>query len=181
MKQVLKIVQGDSYKIGVDEVIGLRSAMESVMEPIRDLIRHKAYWNNQLEFNELEYKSRPGFIPNSHNYGGVELDLIVPECESSEWSCLEFGEAEINPDTNELYDNDGELDAYLRIILKFEGIDSEGNMKFYLNVCGGNNDAPYFRISSLPELFEAEFMCKSIEGMNRKASKYIKNIIKLLK
>lgn len=169
-----------SYKIGVDEIVGLKAAMQSVMTPVRDSLRDKAYWNRELEFDDLEYKSRAGFIPYSHNCGGVELGMHVPECEQYTWDFLEFGEHDDSCCSENECNADGELDAYLRIILKFEGVDADGNLNFYLNAAGGNNDAPYFRVSNLPDLFEAEFSCKSIAGLKRAASKHIKAVLKLI-
>jgi len=170
-----------SYKIGVDEVVGLREALESAMTPVRDSLRERAYWNRELEFEALEYKSRDGFIAHSHNCGGVELSLHVPECESSDWSCLEFGELteEYTRDVDP-YENEGELDAYLRIILKFEGFDDDGSLKFYINASGGNADAPYFRVSRLPDLFEAEFSCKSVAGIRRAAAAHVRRLLEVL-
>lgn len=171
-----------SYKIGVDEIVGLKTAMEAAMLPVRDLLREKAYWDRQLSFEALEYKSRDGFIPHSHNYGGVALCLHVPECEQREFSFLEFGElTEEYLRDEDPWENEGELDAYLRIILKFEGVDDEGNLEFYINVCGGNNDAPYLRIANMPDLFEAEFTCKTVAGLKRAASKHVKAVLSLLR
>lgn len=178
---VLKPSAKHSYKIGVDEIEGLKEAMQSVMIPVRDALRAKAYWNESLDFGALEYKSRDGFIPYSHNFGGVEIGLIVPQCEEHDWGFLEFGElTEEYTRDEDPYENEGELDAYLRIILKFEGFDDSGNMQFYLNVSGGNNDAPYFRVSNLPDLFEAEFTCRTVKGLKRVSSKHIKNIVNLI-
>lgn len=172
---------GRSYKIGVDEVLGLNAAMQAVMLPVRDALREKAYWDESLEFRSLEYKSRDGFIPYSSNCGGVELSLHVPELEQDEWSFLEFGElTEEYLRDEEPWENEGELDAYLRIILKFEGIAKDGSMQFYMNVCGGNNDAPYFRVQNLPDLFEAEFTCKSVAGLKRAAAKHVRSVLKLI-
>lgn len=169
-----------SYKIGVDEVAGLMDELKRVMSPIRDALNEKAYWA-EIDFDSLEYKSRDGFIPYSHNCGGVELGLQVPECESLDWGFLEFGElTEEYLRDDEPWENEGELDAYLRIILKFEGFDDAGNMQFYLNVSGGNNDAPYFRTAEMPDLFEAEFTCKKIEHIKMKARPYIRKILKMI-
>lgn len=177
MRQI-KIEMGDSYKLGMNEVVGLKAALTEVFEPVRDVLRNKAYWEDELQPNDLEYKSRDGFIAHSHNCGGLELSLHVPECESSNWSCLEFGEHDENCCSDSGCNNDGELDAYLRIILKFEGINADGEMEFYINASGGNNDAPYFRVSELPDLFEASFTAKSVAGIKRAASKHIKALIK---
>lgn len=179
-KQVI-INKGNSYKVGVDEVVGLKDAMQNVMQPILNVIREKAYWDSRLEFDVMEYKSRDGFIPYSSNCGGVVIALHVPECEQYDWGFLEFGEMTEEYTRNEdRWENEGELDAYLRIILKFEGIGNDGNMSFYINVSGGNNDAPYFRINQLPDLYEGEFTCKSIAGLKRRSAKHVRAILKLV-
>jgi hypothetical protein len=170
-----------SYKIGVDEIEGLKAALIEAISPVRSALKSKIYWQDQIEIDDLEYKSREGFVPYSHNFGGVEIGLIIPECESCEFSFLEFGEPEINEETGEPYENEGELDAYLRVIIKFEGFDDDGWMIFYVNVSGGNSDAPYFRVSHLPDLFEAEFRCKTVDGIKRASNKAIKGILKLIK
>jgi len=177
-----------SYKVGVDEIVGLKAAMQSAMAPIRALLRDKAYWDRELSFSDLEYKSRDGFSPYAHNCGGVEMGLHVPECEKYDFDFLEFGEWDgehycdgTDKENCECpYGVDGEYDAYLRIILKFEGIDDDGSFNFYLNISGGNNDAPYFRVSKMPDLFEAEFSCKSVAGLKRAAAKHIKAALKVV-
>jgi hypothetical protein len=175
----LKPTAKQAYKIGVDEIEGLKEAMQNAMLPIRDALRDKAYWDRELAFDDMEYKGRDGFIPYSHNHGGVVLGLHVPECEQYDWGFLEFGEHGECCDENGC-NQDGELDAYLRIILKFEGVDEDGNLQFYMNMAGGNNDAPYFRVSELPDLFEAEFTCKSVAGLKRAAAKHVNSILKTL-
>jgi hypothetical protein len=49
-----------------------------------------------------------------------------------------------------------------------------------LNVCGGNNDAPYYRLKYLPDIFEAEFTASSVAGIKRAASKHVQKILKLI-
>ena len=185
-----------SYKIGVDEVEGMQTALVAAFTPVRDRIRSKAYWDENLEFNSLEYKSRDGFIANSHNCGGLELTLHVPNCEQYDWGFLEFGECDGCADDGESclgddskypenggecgYQADGHLDSYLRIILKFEGFNEAGEMEFYINVCGGNNDAPYFRVKHLPDLLEGSFTCKTLKQIGMKAKPHVKRILKLL-
>ncbi len=53
-------------------------------------------------------------------------------------------------------------------------------MKFYINVSGGNNDAPYFRVNHMPDLFEAQFTCKTLKQIGMKSKPYVKRILKLI-
>lgn len=181
-KHFVKLTENanQSYKIGVDEIEGLRAALVDAISPVTKALKSKIYWYDEIEINDLEYKSRDGFIPYSHNFGGVKIGLHIPECESYEFDFLEFGEPEINEETGEPFENEGELDAYLRIIIKFEGFDDDGYMTFYVNVSGGNNDAPYFRVKNMPDLFEAEFRCKTVSGIKRASNKAVKGILKLM-
>ena len=176
-----------SYKIGVNEIVGLKDAMTQVMTPVMAVIQDKIYWST-LELDSVEYKSRDGFIAHSHNCGGIEFSLVVPKCEESGFDFLEFGEHDddcaLNTDTQLMSEgtcgeSDGLLDSLLRIRLKFEGLDDEGNLNFYLFCEGGNYDAPYFR--NLPTIFEAEFSCKSVTGLKRAAAKHIKSLIEVIK
>lgn len=195
----IQIEMNGSYKLGMNEVIGLKEAMAEAFKPIKELLKDKAYWNEELDFEDLEYKSRDGFIPHSHNCGGIELAMHVPRCEQYEFGFLEFGECDgcnkdctrclgsIDDPKDEEYnhgecamDTDQLLDAYLRIIFKFEGINEDGELEFYINACGGNGDAPYFRIQHLTDVFEASFTCKSVKGLKRAASKHIKALIKAM-
>ena len=176
-------------KVGMDEIVGLEDAMRKVFKPIETTLLDKMYWCRGDEdgiVHKAEYKSRDGFIPHSHNCGGLKIVQVVPKCEEYEFGFLEFGEWDGEhycEDTDNCechYDCDGEYDALLDIWFKFEGLDEEtGELKFYLVLSGGNNDAPYFR--NQPTLFEAEFTCKSIAGLNRAASKHIKALLKLIK
>lgn len=187
-----------SYKIGLDEIEGLKAAMLKVFEPIHNLIQDRAYWNEDL-LSFAEYKSRDGFLAHSHNCGGIQLNLQVPKCESHDFSFLEFGECD-DCDTPELiaaattpgnsqcgYDGqecasecEGHLDAYLQIWFKFEGINSDGGLDFYLVASGGNQDAPYFRTKYLPTIFESSFSSKSVAGISRAASKHIQGLLNVL-
>jgi hypothetical protein len=178
----------NSYKIGIDEIVGLSSAMREVFKPIQSALKEKMYWSD-VEVLPTEYKSRDGFIPYSHNCGGIEISEIIPECESYDFQFLEFGEWDgthycDGKDTENCdcpFSQDGEYDALLRILFKFEGIDEETKkLKFYLNVCGGNNDAPYYRLKYLPDIFEAEFTASSVAGIKRAASKHVQKILKLI-
>lgn len=173
----------NSYKIGIDEIVGLKQAMKQVMAPIRQALKDKIYWND-CSLEESEYKSRDGFIPHSHNCGGIELMVIVPKCEEYAFKFLEFGECdddECNHDERCIYEDEGHLDAKLRIWLKFEGIDEETqSLQFYLYMGGGNDDAPYFRARCEADIFEAEFTCKSVAGLKRAASKHVKALLKIV-
>lgn len=195
----LQIEMNGSYKLGMNEVVGLKAAITEAFSPIKELLKDKAYWNESLDFEELEYKSRDGFIPYGHNCGGLELSMHVPRCEQYEFGFLEFGECDgCNEDQTACcgmiddpkdpnynhgecgYESEGHLDAYLRIIFKFEGVNEDGELEFYINACGGNGDAPYFRVQYLTDLFEASFTSKSVKGVKRAASKHIKALLKAL-
>lgn len=190
LNENIKIEMNGSYKLGMNEVVGLKGAMATVFKPVQDVLKEKVYWDN-CELDEVEYKGRDGFIPHSHNRGGLMIGIHVPKCESYEFDFLEFGECEDCDYSKEdglcgykgqecASESEGHLDAYLRIWFKFEGIDDEGNLQFYINACGGNGDAPYFRVEHLTDLFEASFTCKSLAGLKRAASKHIKALVKLI-
>lgn len=187
----IKVEMNGSYKLGMNEVVGLREAMAKALQPIREILRDKAYWDESLDFEDAEYKSRSGFIANKDNCGGLMLCLQVPDCEQYDFSFLEFGECDEcaqNTEGKECGANgeycsssdEGYLNAYLRIWFKFEGINEAGELEFYINACGGNGDAPYFRVEHLADLFEASFTCRSVAGLQRAASKHIKALLKIL-
>jgi len=175
-------------KVGVDEIEGLKSEMMKVFKPILDTLQDKIYWNDRL-LDEAEYKSRDGFIPHSDNCGGLIISSVIPSYEQYEFDFLEFGECDpeyctchtgTNPECE--LDIDGHKDAYLRVWFKFEGYNPKTNeFSFYLVMSGSNNDAPYFRESSQPTLFERSFTSKSIAGIQRAASKSIKELLKVIK
>ena len=178
----IEILPNNSYKIGVDEIEGLKAEMNKVFEPIVALLNDKIYWRNGDIVTEAEYKWRDGFIPHSDNCGGIQIRQVIPRCEEQEFSFLEFGETdcagnECDPDCCSC-DDDGQLDSFLRVWFKFEGIQEDGSLKFYLYMGGGNQDAPYFRTE--PTIFEAEFSCKSVAGLKRASSNYIKLLLKEL-
>ena len=110
--------------------------------------------------------------------------MHIPKCEEYGFGSVEFGECDDNEcechneDGNGEcgYENEGYLDAFLRIRLKFEGLDEKGVMKFYLFAEGGNNDAPYYR--NVPTLFETEFTAKNMSDLRAKAKKHIQKLIK---
>lgn len=193
----IKVDMKGSYKCGVDEIVGLKQAIKDAFTPIVQAVQRNVYWIDSVKdqcVDALEYKSRDGFIPHSHNCGGLELSIVLPKCEEYDWSAVEFGECDgCNADCSKcmrdeadssgecMSEVDGHLDARLRVILKFEGIDEvDGSLRFYINACGGNGDAPYFRIGHLSDLYEAEFSCKSVKGVKRAASKHIKAMLKAL-
>lgn len=190
----------DSYKIGLDEVEGLQDAMTEVTKPILDLVLDRIYWNDGLKFEPTEYHARDGFMPYFSNCGGIELSLIVPKCEEHAFGFLEFGECEYCEELatkNELNshgeiaacgyagqecssEGDGLLDAHLRVWLKFEGLEN-GIMNFYLVLCDGNGDAPYFSSQYSSTYFESEFSAKTIAGFKREAKKHIAKLLKVMK
>lgn len=187
--KAVKINKGNSYKVGIDEIVGLKKEMTKLIKPIQDAVHDKAYWARETTFESSEYKSRDGFIPHSHNCGGLDLTIIVPKCEEYDFGFLEFGEWDGTHYCDEKdkancecpYDQDGEYDAKLRIWFKFEGYDQDtGELEFYLYMGGGNGDAPYFRTKYEQDIFEASFTCKSINGLKRAASKHIKALLKVI-
>jgi hypothetical protein len=189
----IKVNQGNSYKIGLDEIEGLKDAMAEVLKPLVDHLKDKIYWND-LELQSSEYKSRDGFSPYSHNCGGLDLTVVIPKCEEYDFSYLGFGECdECTAETQCGYngqecgaDGEGHLDAKLRVWLKFEGLETDANgengvMSFYLVLSGGNEDAPYFREKYSSTYFESDFQAASISSFKKKAAKHIAKLIKLMK
>lgn len=182
-----------NQKITIDQVKGLLPIMRSLVEPIEKLLSDRIYWTD-CKFEESEYKSRGGFIPYSSNCGGLEFVTVIPASERHGFErVLEFGECEdcdkeFNKDGDplqcgykgmECYDeNEGHLDAKLRIWFKFEGV-SDGKLNFYLYLGGGNHDAPYFR--NEPTIFEASFIAKTVKGVTRAAYPHIKALIEKLR
>lgn len=188
----IQIEMKGSYKLGMNEVVGLRGALAKALEPVRAYVADRAYWT-EVKFEDAEYKSRDGFIANRDNCGGLFVDIIVPKCEGDSFPCLEFGECDgCNEDCSKctadeedssgecMSETEGHLDARLRVWLKFEGINEDGEMEFYLNACGGNGDAPYFRVGNLADLFEADFTAKSVAEVPRAAAKHVKALLKVL-
>lgn len=192
-KSKVTIQMGNSYKLGMNEVLGLRNAISEAFSPLCNAIKDKAYWSS-VALEDVEYMDRDGFIPHSHNCGGLRINLVIPKCESYEFDFLEFGECDECGDTEKYpegdhrcgyegqecaYESEGHLDAALRIWFKFEGYDKEtGDLNFYLVMSGGNRDAPYFREQHLATIFEASFSCKSVEGLKRAAAPHIKKLLK---
>ena len=71
-----------SYKIGMEEIEGLEHAMRQAFEPVLESIAGRIYWYDKDRLiSKAEYKSRDGFIPHSDNYGGLEIQAIIPSCE----------------------------------------------------------------------------------------------------
>lgn len=172
-------------EVGVQEVEGLLPKMNQIIAPIQAAIREHTYWTD-AEFTPSEYKSRDGFIPYSHNCGGLDCTIVIPKCEEYEFSHLvDFGECE--DCTAEKYcgyeglecsgDSEGHFDAKFRVWLKFEGIDEDGEMQFYLYAGGGNGDAPYFRTAHEVTIFEASFSAKTIAGIQKAAKSHVQKLV----
>ncbi len=174
----------DTYKIGMNEVLGLKLVLTRAMQRVQKEVFGFVYWGTP-KIEETEYLHRDGFIPYAHNCGGLELDVIIPECEQyNAPSALEFGECDGEPECGEYCtcDDDGHLSAKLRIAIRFEGIDEKTDqLKFYLFAEGGNNDAPYFRSKYLPTLFETEFKVSNLQGLPKELDNRINKLIKKLK
>lgn len=189
MKYELTPESKNSYKIGVNEIVGLRQAMIEVMTPIRNALKEHIYWSD-VRLTDAEYKSRDGFIPHSHNCGGIQITEFIPKCEEYDFGYLTFGECEYADDPEFAdscgpngrgceCDSENNLSAKLAVWLKFEGIQGDGSLSFYLILHGGNNDAPYFRTSN--DVFDAEFSCKSVAGLKKAAAKHIKKLLEVIK
>jgi len=185
-------------KVGVQEIGDLLPTMRKLVSPIQEVIKEHIYWND-CDFEESEYKSRDGFIPYSHNCGGLELTVVIPKSESYEFEHLvKFGECEDcqnSTETNKHGDtklcgyagvecgseSEGYLDAKLRIWFKFEGLNEDGEMEFYLYCGGGNDDAPYFRTKYEKDVFEASFTAKTIAGISKAAKPHIQKLVNKIK
>lgn len=181
---MIQVVKKYSFeKTGLNEVVGLKECLVSLMQPIHELLSDRAYWTD-LGLEEAEYKSRDGFIPHSHNCGGVQLHLVVPKCEEGSFSFLAFGECDDEECDHEIEcssESEGHLDAALRIWFKFEGIDEETNeLKFWLYVGGGNGDAPYFRSKHEATIFEKSFSVKSLEELNVVGAAAVQEMLKVI-
>ncbi len=174
--------------------MGLEKVLQKVLSPIVEVLQDKIYWNNEVEATQFEYKSRDGFSAYPDNCGGLQICEVIPECESYEFDFLSFGEAdssniigyeamseEEKDEAMSNYNCDGELDAILRIRLKFEGFDAKGNMIFYFFAEGGNIDAPYFREGRQSTLFQAEFRALTLKDIPVKAKRHVNKLLKLLK
>lgn len=179
-------------KVGLNEIQGLKPAMLRAVKPIQAWLKESIYWD-LCEPAESEYNSRDGFIPHSHNCGGLEFSVIIPSCERYEFDFLEFGECdECGKDTKAGdplqcgyqgqecdSESEGHLDAKLRIWFKFEGLE-DGTMTFWLYAGGGNGDAPYFRTQYETDLFEASFTAKTLTEFKIQAARAVKRMIKEL-
>ncbi len=181
----IKIVKTGSYKLGINEVQGLKKAMIKQMSVVQEHLKENCYWSD-VQLIDSEYLGRSGFIPHTHNCGGIEICEVIPKCCEYDFSFLEFGEhdadcAIINGNSEcNCGEADGLLDASLRVWFKFEGLDAAGNLKFYLYAGGGNNDAPYFRTEYSADIFEAEFTCRSVGALPETAKKHFKALLKKL-
>lgn len=193
----LKIVESQhTHKIGINEIVGLKEILKQLMAPIQDLVKGKIYWSS-VELGESEYVGRDGFIPHGHNCGGIEISGIVPSVEQYGFEYLSFGECDVCGTAeyvNEIgepiqcgyagmdcaLEADGHLYAKLRVWLKFEGINSDNEMDFYLYMGGGNGDAPYFRTKYEETIFEKSFSCKTLAELKREGQKHIKELLKVM-
>ena len=186
MKPVIN--QGNSYKIGLHEVVGLKAAMTRVMQPLLVALNDAESWcgDGWFKLSEAEYKSRDGFIPHTHNCGGLMIESVLPECGQSDFPSLNWPEYTPSEDgmtddqqdeERQSYADNGYLDCHLRIWLKFEGFDNRGNMQFYL-VASSCDEAPYFRHRNAVNHFEASFTAATLSSFERKAAVQIRKLVK---
>lgn len=175
------ILKHDSYKIGMDEIEGMEKVLRTALEPVRQDFASCVYWGD-VEIESTEYKSRDGFIPHSNNCGGVSIELIIPKCEELDWGFLEFGECDGScpPDEYCSCDNEGHLSAKVRVWLKYEGVDGDGNHAFYLYMGGGNGDAPYFRTKDEKTIFERSFVANDLQALEREAKVAVSELLKVI-
>jgi hypothetical protein len=187
---MIAIQNTGSYKIGLNEVIGLKDAMREAMKPIQDLIKEKTYWIDEVEISESEYKSRDGFIPHSNNCGGLEIFQIIPKYELDNFDCIPVTECtEYDNDGNETdlgnHECDENCDHSLRIWFKFEGIELQGEgksvLKFWLYMGGGNDDAPHFRTKHEKTIFEYDFDAIDVKQFKFRAKEAVKKLTEVLK
>jgi hypothetical protein len=184
----LQIIESKrTFKIGMNEVVGLRDVLLKAMQPVQEHIKSKVYWND-CELTEAEYIGRDGFIPHSDNLGGIQLHLVIPSVERYEFDFLSFGECDECGETQCGYEgqecaseSEGHLDASLRVWLKFEELDSDGTMKFWLYCGGGNRDAPYFRTKYEADIFECSFEAKTLKQVEIRAAKAVKQLLARIK
>lgn len=180
-----------SYKIGMNEIVGLEVAMREVLTPVAIQLNEQESWsgNDWFKIKPTEYTGRDGFIPFASNCGGLEINAIIPKYGEHDFSWLDFGEysereAEMSDEEydyqRESEEGDGHLDANLRIWFKFEGLDDDGTLNFYLVCAGGNGDAPYFRTKYEQTYFEASFNCKSLKGLKRASAPHVKALLKAI-
>lgn len=186
-----KIIENKKYsKIGFNEVSGLGPAMMQAMKPVLEFIQKKIYWGNIKEYtSEAEYVSRDGFSAYSHNLGGIIISFTAPKCEADSFPFLIFGDVEESEREEnmtdedwenycESVDSDGHLDYHFRLFFKLEEV-SDNELKFYINVSGGNNDAPYFR--NIPTLYENEFTASSLAEVVSRGKRIFTDLVKHLK
>ena len=175
-----------SYKVGMSEVVGLEASIVKCLAPLKAVINKKLWWTKP-EFDKAEYLHRDGFIPHSHNCGGLQFNATIPKCEEYKFAKLEFGEvtdddlADCKTDAEreemeQSYNDEGHLDCHLSIWFKFEGFNDNGEMMFYLVASAGNNDAPYFR--TIPTIFEDSFTCKTLKQLEYLGKKKVEKMIK---
>lgn len=117
-----------SYKTGVDEIVGLADAMRLSIKPLLDHLNELDDWcgDGWFKMESAEYKGRDGFIPHSHNFGGVEIGAVVPKCGEYNFSFLEFGEIEREPGQSDedwdaqrdIEESDGHLEAVPKLKLR---------------------------------------------------------------
>lgn len=191
MRTQVKIAQGDSYKIGLDEVVGLKLVLTSLMKPLQAALNEQQSWGSHdwFQITEAEYKSRDGFIPYNSNCGGLMIESVVPDWGQYDFQCLAWPEftpsseslTEEEQDEERQSDSDGgQLDSYLRIFLKFEGFNEKtGAIQFYLNA-STCDEAPYFRLKYSKDLFESSFEAKTLVELHTKGKKHIAKLIKRL-
>jgi hypothetical protein len=185
VKHTIQLIDTGSYKTGMFEVEGLNEALFELVQPLNTALKSKMYWQDDEQlFSPVEYECRDGFIPHSDNCGGLQFHGTIPECEKYDFDFISFGEhdndCKIGENECSCGTDESLLDAALRIWIKFEGIQDDGTLHFYLVCAGGNGDAPYFRTRSEETYFEASFSTKSVDDVVRVGSTHVSKLLKLI-
>jgi len=159
---MFKQKDGHFNKIGLNEIVDLEKTMRLGLSGLLEFFQNRIYWNDGLNFEKIEYKARDGLIPHSNNLGGLQLFSVIPECECDGWN-LEFGQCENQDDEDSQCITHGceceYLEAAVNVLFKIEEIENE-RILVYVNVSGGNGDAPYFRMKYLSDIYENEIVAK---------------------
>jgi len=168
-----------SDKEYLDQNVILNALVKESIKPLQVHLKDFMYWSD-VKFEDIECRSRDGFIPYSNNCGGYSFHSVIPYCEHGDDSVLD-DDCYVDGELQDDFDCDGHYDKGLFIQFKYEGLDEKNNHVFYMNISYGNGDAPYFRNKYIPTIFEREIRDKTIFGIKKKLNTVVKAMIKTLK
>lgn len=168
---------------------------------IRDWLQHDVStpFDASVKIEPFEFKRRDGFIPHSHNKGGLDLYTItavsylmgsgehfgtaIEQWTEDSWDrarkdlleqAKERGET-VDADSDEFYDSvyDYCSDDYETVAWRVR-VMYEGNGKLTV-FAGYDTDAPYFRFSGpFSSLFEQSITFKTLSGLKRQLERMTK-------